>query len=169
MAGCGTCGACGADHSSKAPQSPSLVNLEVVRSIFTQAIINMMRRHISNAQGELDTEKMLEKDEYLAQWIGDTFTGKNPHFETGPEDWNSSGLAQYMRENLAHLTEAKDLLTDDDEEVVYNISALFKEQAQAAISSFLADGNFSTYPEELPPYAAQFIEAWAMLYTGAPL
>ena len=67
MAGCGTCGSCRPDHSSKAPQSPSLVNLEVVRSIFSQAVINMMRRHISNAQGELDTEKMLEKDAFLAE------------------------------------------------------------------------------------------------------
>lgn len=169
MAGCGTCGSCRPDHSSKAPQSPSLVNLEVVRSIFSQAVINMMRRHISNAQGELDTEKMLEKDAFLAQWLGDTFTGKNPHFEIGPENWNPNGLAAFLRENLAHLPQAKDLLIGDDEEVIYSISKLFKDQAQGAISGLLAEGNFSTYPEELPPYASQFIEAWAMLYTGAPL
>ena len=97
-----------------------------------------MRRHISNAQGELDTEKMLEKDAFLAQWLGDTFTGKNPHFEIGPENWNPNGLAAFLRENLAHLPQAKDLLIGDDEEVIYSISKLFKDQAQGAISGFLA-------------------------------
>lgn len=170
MAKCSpNCGACGHDHSSEAPQSPSLVNLEVVRSIFTRAVINMMRRHISNIQGELDTDTMLEKDEYLAEWLGDTFSGKNPHFETGPEDWNPHGLAAHLKENLAQLPEAKDILVGDDETVVANASSLFKLQAQGAIGAFLAEGNFRQYPEELPPYADQFIEAWAMLYTGAKL
>ena len=40
-------GCCGHDHSSKAEQAPSIVDIEVVRKILSQAVVNMCKRAIA--------------------------------------------------------------------------------------------------------------------------
>ena len=60
-------GCCGHDHSSKAEQAPSIVDIEVVRKILSQAVVNMCKRAIACAEGELTRDELAEKDMKLME------------------------------------------------------------------------------------------------------
>ena len=96
---------CGHDHSSKAEQPPSIVDIEVVRRILSQALVNMFKRSIACVQGEITEDERAEKDQKLVEWLGDTFCGKNPHFEIGTDDWNPDGLAQFILITVQEIAE----------------------------------------------------------------
>lgn len=88
-------GCCGHDHSSKAEQAPSIVDIEVVRKILSQAIVNMCKRAIACAEGELTRDELAEKDMKLMEWLGETFCGNNSHLnralKTGqPKVWQNT-------------------------------------------------------------------------------
>ncbi len=158
------------DHSSRAPQSPSLVSLPVVRIMLATAYINMGRRHVASHQGELSKEAVRIKDEYLAKWLTETFGGQNPHFETGPENWNPHRLAEHLREALAPMREGgKESFPEDDKEVLQMVFDLFKEQCALAVGDGIRSGELLDYPERLSPAVERFIESWAMLLIGAPV
>ena len=88
-------GCCGHDHSSKAEQAPSIVDIEVVRKILSHAIVNMCKRAIACAEGELTRDELAEKDMKLMEWLGETFCGNtvilNRALKTGqPKVWQNT-------------------------------------------------------------------------------
>lgn len=158
---------CGRDHSSKAPQSPSLVDIEVVRKIFAQAIVNMCSRLVSVANGEMTIEEQRNKDLYLAQWLGETFCAYNKHFEPGPEGWNPSGLAEFVRQQFKDKHPENDFEADD-ETAVFSACAIFVGESYKALEDTLKNGVVLTNPNRLPDSVDRFVEAWTMLFVGAP-
>lgn len=114
---------CGHDHQLKAEQPPSLVDIEVVRRILSQALVNMFKRSIACVQGEITEDERAEKDQKLVEWLGETFSGNNPHFEIGPDDWNPDGLAQFIRMTVQEIAEKTE--EDTPEETIYETAAYF--------------------------------------------
>ncbi len=167
---CASNSRCGHDHSSRAPQSPSLVSLDVVREMLLTAFVNMGRRHFSLTQGQLTEEQVKEKDEYLVRWLTDTFCGNNRHFEVGPEDWNPHGLATYLKGALAPLREGgEESFPEKDDEVLSLVFDLFVDQVSLAVDDCITDGYKLQDPKDLPATVDHFIEVWSMLLTGAPI
>ena len=84
-------GCCGHDHSSKAEQAPSIVDIEVVRKILSQAVVNMCKRAIACAEGELTRDELAEKDMKLMEWLGVTTVILNRALKTGqPKVWQNT-------------------------------------------------------------------------------
>lgn len=159
---------CGHDHSSKAPQSPSIVDIEVVRKLLSQAVINMCKRVVAAAKGEISRDELVDKDLELTEWLGDTFCGRNKHFESGPEDWNPEGLAEFIKQTIPQITEVPFNEELDSDDIVFKACAIFVGEAYKAVEETLKSGVELTHPNSFPASVAAFIEAWTMLFVGAP-
>ena len=85
------------DFSSRAEQLPSLAAIDVVERLLLQALKNTAQRASRAAAGELTADELREANETLIDWLADTFSGRNRHFQSA-ENWNPHGLADYMRE-----------------------------------------------------------------------
>lgn len=162
-------GCCGHDHSSKAEQPPSLVDIEVVRKLLSQAVVNMCKRAMACAEGELTRDELAEKDLTLMEWLGETFCGNNSHFEPGPEDWTPAGLAEYIKQALPQITENPEGAEMSSDEVVVKACAIFVGEAYKAIHSALKAGFPLLDADELPAPVASFVESWTLLFVGAPV
>ena len=162
-------GCCGHDHSSKAEQAPSIVDIEVVRKILSQAVVNMCKRAIACAEGELTRDELAEKDMKLMEWLGETFCGNNSHFEPGPEDWTTEGLAEYINQALPQIEENPEGEEMSSDEVVVKACAIFVGEAYKAIHDALKAGFPLLDADELPAPVASFVEAWTLLFVGAPM
>lgn len=157
---------CG-DFSSKAAGLPSLVSIETVGDILSQAVKNTAGRSEAVAAGDLSPEELQAADERLANWLATTFSGGNPHFASG-EDWNPNGLSLYLQDALAEAIEATvGMVPEDPEEVICGAVAVFMTELYAFLSDF-AHGGFSVTGAEATPMGAAFINRWARLFTGAP-
>ena len=157
-------GCCGHDHGSKAVQKPSLVDIEVVRNIFSQAMKNMFSRALSCARGELSKEDLIDKDEYLSQWLTETFCGHNKYFEEGPECWNPTGLAEVLRQ--MPLVRIKQEV--DDEAVVFTAISVFIDESHKIIANQLTQEDLSEDNKLNLEGIERFIEYWTLLFSGAP-
>lgn len=162
-------GCCGHDHSSKAEQAPSIVDIEVVRKILSQAVVNMCKRAIACAEGELTRDELAEKDMKLMEWLGETFCGNNSHFEPGPEDWTTEGLAEYIKQALPQIEENPEGEEMSSDEVVVKACAIFVGEAYKAIHDALKAGFPLLDADELPVPVASFVESWTLLFVGAPM
>lgn len=162
-------GCCGHDHSSKAEQAPSIVDIEVVRKILSQAVVNMCKRAIACAEGELTRDELAEKDMKLMEWLGETFCGNNSHFEPGPEDWTTEGLAEYIKQALPQIEENPEGEEMSSDEVVVKACAIFVEEAYKAIHDALKAGFPLLDADELPAPVASFVRTWTLLFVGAPM
>ena len=115
MSRCSSCfsgGGC-RDFSSRAEQLPSLAAIDVVEKLLLQALKNTAKRAEMAARGEMSREELTEANQKLVDWLGLTFAGGNPHFQSA-EDWNPRGLAQYMREEMPDsLKAAVNTIPDD--------------------------------------------------------
>ena len=157
---------CG-DFSSKAAGLPSLVSIETVGDILSQAVKNTAGRSEAVAAGDLSPEELQAADERLANWLATTFSGGNPHFASG-EDWNPNGLSLYLQDAFAEAIEATvGMVPEDPEEVICGAVAVFMTELYAFLSDF-ARGGFSVTGAEATPMGAAFINRWARLFTGAP-
>ena len=156
---------CGHDHSSKAEQPPSIVDIEVVRRILSQALVNMFKRSIACVQGEITEDERVEKDQKLVEWLGDTFCGKNPHFEIGPDDWNPDGLAQFIRMTVQEIAEKTE--EDTPEETIYETAAYFCVKSYLVLRDTFQAGWEIEDANNLPPMLQEWVETWTMLFVGA--
>lgn len=156
---------CGHDHSSKAEQPPSIVDIEVVRRILSQALVNMFKRSIACVQGEITEDERVEKDQKLVEWLGDTFCGKNPHFEIGPDDWNPDGLAQFIRMTVQEIAEKTE--EDTPEETIYETAAYFCAKSYLVLRDMFQAGWEIEDANNLPPMLQEWVETWTMLFVGA--
>lgn len=156
---------CGHDHSSKAEQSPSIVDIEVVRRILSQALVNMFKRSIACVQGEITEDERAEKDQKLVEWLGDTFCGKNPHFEIGPDDWNPDGLAQFIRMTVQEIAEKTE--EDTPEETIYETAVYFCAKSYLVLRDTFQAGWEIEDANNLPPMLQEWVETWTMLFVGA--
>ena len=156
---------CGHDHSSKAEQPPSIVDIEVVRRILSQALVNMFKRSIACVQGEITEDERVEKDQKLVEWLGDTFCGKNPHFEIGPDDWNPDGLAQFIRMTVQEIAEKTE--EDTPEETIYETAADFCAKSYLVLRDTFQAGWEIEDANNLPPMLQEWVETWTMLFVGA--
>lgn len=156
---------CGHDHSSKAEQPPSIVDIEVVRRILSQALVNMFKRSIACVQGEITEDERVEKDQKLVEWLGDTFCGKNPHFEIGPDDWNPDGLAQFIRMTVQEIAEKTE--EDTPEETIYETAAYFCAKSYLVLRDTFQAGWEIEDANNLPPMLQKWVETWTMLFVGA--
>ncbi len=156
---------CGHDHSSKAEQPPSIVDIEVVRRILSQALVNMFKRSIACVQGEITEDERAEKDQKLVEWLGDTFCGKNPHFEIGPDDWNPDGLAQFIRMTVQEIAEKTE--EDTPEETIYETAAYFCAKSYLVLRDTFQAGWEIEDANNLPPMLQEWVETWTMLFVGA--
>lgn len=156
---------CGHDHSSKAEQPPSIVDIEVVRRILSQALVNMFKRSIACVQGEITEDERAEKDQKLVEWLGDTFCGKNPHFEIGPDDWNPDGLAQFIRMAVQEIAEKTE--EDTPEETIYETAAYFCAKSYLVLRDTFQAGWEIEDANNLPPMLQEWVETWTMLFVGA--
>ena len=160
--GCG----CG-DFSSKAERLPSLVSIEVVGDILSQAVKNTAARSEATAAGDMSPEELQAADAKLADWLGVTFSGGNSHFASG-EDWNPQGLGTYLADMLAgEIRTVVGDVPEDPEEVVFAAAAVFMSELYAFLQEF-ARGGFSVAGAEATPMGGAFINRWARLFTGAP-
>ena len=153
---------CGHDHSSKAEQPPSIVDIEVVRRILSQALVNMFKRSIACVQGEITEDERVEKDQKLVEWLGDTFCGKNPHFEIGPDDWNPDGLAQFIRMTVQEIAEKTE--EDTPEETIYETAAYFCAKSYLVLRDTFQAGWEIEDANNLPPMLQEWVETWTMLF-----
>lgn len=156
---------CGHDHSSKAEQPPSLVDIEVVRRILSQALVNMFKRSIACVQGEITEDERAEKDQKLVEWLGETFSGNNPHFEIGPDDWNPDGLAQFIRMTVQEIAEKTE--EDTPEETIYETAAYFCAKSYLVLRDTFQAGWEIEDANNLPPMLQEWVETWTMLFVGA--
>ncbi|WP_368430425.1 hypothetical protein [uncultured Parasutterella sp.] len=156
---------CGHDHSSKAEQPPSIVDIEVVRRILSQALVNMFKRSIACVQGEITEDERAEKDQKLVEWLGDTFCGKNPHFEIGPDDWNPDGLAQFIRMTVQEIAEKTE--EDTPEETIYETAAYLCAKSYLVLRDTFQAGWEIEDANNLPPMLQEWVETWTMLFVGA--
>lgn len=156
---------CGHDHSSKAEQPPSIVDIEVVRRILSQALVNMFKRSIACVQGEITEDERAEKDQKLVEWLGDTFCGKNPHFEIGPDDWNPDGLAQFIRMTVQEIAEKTE--EDTHEETIYETAVYFCAKSYLVLRDTFQAGWEIEDANNLPPMLQEWVETWTMLFVGA--
>ncbi|WP_289163499.1 hypothetical protein [uncultured Parasutterella sp.] len=156
---------CGHDHSSKAEQPPSIVDIEVVRRILSQALVNMFKRSIACVQGEITEDERAEKDQKLVEWLGDTFCGKNPHFEIGPDDWNPDGLAQFIRMTVQEIAEKTE--EDTPEETIYETAVYFCAKSYLVLRDTFQAGWEIEDANNLPPMLQEWVETWTMLFVGA--
>ncbi len=165
---CPSCrGRCCGDFSSKAEQLPSLVSIEVVGDLLSQAVKNTAMRSEATAAGEMSPEELQAADAKLADWLGTTFAGGNAHFASG-EDWNPNGLGAYLADMLSsEIRTVTGAVPDDPEDVVYAVAAVFMTELYAFLQDF-AQGGFSVAGAEKTPMGAAFINRWTRLLTGAP-
>lgn len=152
MSSCTKChGGC-RDFSSKAERAPNLASIDVVEGILLKAAKNMRARAESFAAGELTEDDIEAANARLMEWLGTTFAGGNPHFET-TEDWNPTGLAALIREKAEEL----DLTDLSDEAVVRAAASWFVADAVETVTASPDDGS-------LEALAAR----WAAGFTGMP-
>lgn len=156
---------CCHDHSSKAEQPPSIVDIEVVRRILSQALVNMFKRSIACVQGEINEDERAEKDQILVEWLGETFSGNNPHFESGPDDWNPDGLAQFIRMTVQEIAEKTE--EDSSEETIYEAAAYFCAKSYLVLRDTFHAGREIEDANNLPPMLQEWVESWTMLFVGA--
>ena len=105
----------------------------------------------------------------LMEWLGETFCGNNSHFEPGPEDWTTEGLAEYIKQALPQIEENPEGEEMSSDEVVVKACAIFVEQAYKAIHDALKAGFPLLDADELPAPVASFVESWTLLFVGAPM
>ena len=157
---------CG-DFSSKAARLPSLVSIETVGDILSQAVKNTAGRSEAVAAGDLSPEELQAADERLANWLATAFSGGEPGFGSGV-DWNPGGLSLFLQDALAEAIEATGgMVPEDPVEVICGAVAVFMTELYAFLSDF-ARGGFSVTGAEAPPMGAAFIIRWARPFTGAP-
>lgn len=156
---------CGHDHSSKVEQPPSIVDIEVVRRILSQALVNMFKRSIACAQGEMTEEERAAKDKILVEWLGETFSGNNPHFESGPDDWNPDGLALFIRMMVHEIAEK--IEEGSSEETIYKAAAYFCEKSYLVLRDAFHASREIEDPNNLPSILQEWVETWTMLLVGA--
>ena len=100
----------------------------------------MCKRAIACAEGELTRDELAEKDMKLMEWLGETFCGNNSHFEPGPEDWTTEGLAEYIKQALPQIEENPEGGGMSPDEVVVKACAIFVGEAYKAIHDALKAG-----------------------------
>lgn len=158
---------CGCDFSSKAEQLPSLVSIEVVGDILAQALGNTARRSEAVAAGDMSPDELQTADAKLADWLGVTFSGGNPHFASG-EDWNPQGLSLYLTDLLSEdIRQVVGTIPEDPEEVVFAAVMVFMRDLYDFLSDF-SQGGFSVAGAEKTPMGVAFINRWSRILTGAP-
>ena len=84
-------------------------------------------------EGELTRDELAEKDMKLMEWLGETFCGNNSHFEPGPEDWTTEGLAEYIKQALPQIEENPEGEEMSSDEVVVKACAIFVEIGRAHV------------------------------------
>lgn len=158
--GCRGCG----DFSSRAERRPNLLEIEVVTQIFHQAIRNLLRCDEAFLQGALSAEDIEAADEKLIVWIGETFSGRNKHFEASDE-WHPEGLARHILHALA--SSLSSAMPVDDAEVLERAGELFIRDVRALAQSLRGSSLSSADVAESEPMV-ELAERWAHLYVGAP-
>ncbi len=103
------------------------------------------------------------------EWLGETFCGNNSHFEPGPEDWTTEGLAEYIKQALPQIEENPEGGGMSSDEVVVKACAIFVGEAYKAIHDALKAGFPLLDADELPAPVASFVESWTLLFVGAPM
>ena len=151
--GCG--GGC-SDFSSKAEQLPNLLAIDVVGTIFEQAIRNMTLRCASLESGLMSPEEYDEAKSKLIDWLVALFRGENPHFETNSE-WHQGALADFLREKLNRPT-------DSDAGVLRFAMTLFADDADQMAHEVVSQAS----DERSNAARSQMARLWAHLMTGAP-
>lgn len=170
MAGCGSsCGpSCRCDFSSRAPQLPSLLSIEVVTGLLCQAVANSARRAQMAENGDMSPEEIDAADDKLVNWLGATFCGNNRHYASG-EGWNSEGLAAYLREMISdEIAASCGGVPRNDDQLVYAACALFVKDMYRLIERDQAAGRDLDGIENTPA-GVRFIGFWSRLLVGAPL
>ena len=170
MARCArSCGpSCRCDFSSRAPQLPSLLSIEVVAGLLAQAVANSARRARLADLGEMSPEEVDAADDMLVNWLGATFCGGNRHYASG-EGWNSEGLARYLRETIPdQIVASCGGLPRDDDQLVYATCALFVKDMYRIIERDQSMGRDLDGMENTPA-AGRLIRFWSALLVGAPL
>lgn len=166
MVKCPTCNLGGCkDFSSRAEQLPSLADIEVVRTLLTQALTNMCTRLRSVASGEMTREEAENKNRVLADWLTDTLSGCNRHFQSGAEGWNPEGLS----EHLLSLFQGQENFPFDCTRPIGSICLQFVAQAEEVSAELVKRGAFTPGQKELPAWSEAFVENWCLLLTGAPI
>ena len=170
MSRCSSCfsgGGC-RDFSSRAEQLPSLAAIDVVEKLLLQALKNTAKRAEMAARGEISREELTEANQKLVDWLGLTFAGGNPHFQSA-EGWNPRGLAQYMREEMPDsLKAAVNTIPDDDEEVIYTAAGIFLSDVYATLHSLAVQGVPFDGIENAEP-CVRMVQFWSALMVGAPI
>lgn len=168
--GCFSCNARGrscCDHSTTEAQKPSLASIDVVGDIFSQALSNTARRAEEVASGEMSPEEISAADEKLLNWLGQTFSGGNRHFDTA-EGWNPDGLAQYLRPILQIAIEpVGEVYYEDDGAVIFAAMQAFLREVYELIET--AEQRGVTPQMAAKSQAAyNLVTRWARIMTGAP-
>lgn len=156
------------DFSSRAEQLPSLAAIDVVERLLLQALKNTAQRASRAAAGELTADELREANETLIDWLADTFSGRNRHFQSA-ENWNPHGLADYMREMMPESLKAVvSEIPTDDEEVIHLAAGIFLSDVYATLHSLAQQGYSMEGVENLEP-CVRVVGFWTQLMVGAPI
>lgn len=166
---CATSSRCGHDHSSRAPQKPSLVDLEVVRQFFTVSFVRIAQSVEATHSGEMTQEDFRKKAEAIATRLSEIFCGYFSNYDEGPEDWNPHGLAETLRDILGQNgVWDENGVPQSDENVVFTGCEIFIEQSIKAVNDKRSQGFVIRTADDIPGDVEMFIEQWAMIFAGAP-
>lgn len=153
-------------YASRQELPPNISALPVARDAVTQAVVNSFERAQKVAAGEMTFEQLQEANLKLVMWLEDTFCARNPHFLAETE-FNRVNFARYLRTSVGEelALAGQHLAMDDDEAFVfavfaYFVSEIFEVLKTADVAHLGLVGNRAI---------AQFVERWAMRFTGAPV
>lgn len=153
------CGGGCCDFSSKAPQKPSLLQLDVVDGIFTAAIRNMTLRKAQCQTGLMSDKEYEAAKEKLVDWLVATFSGRNPHFSTEAEWHEYGGLVELLRLRLP-------IDGSSQARALTQAFELFATEADELAGILVHNGGLET--ENAKVVIGAKASAWAQLFVGAP-
>lgn len=117
----------------------------------------------------MSEEELQGKSIILADWLKETFCGRNRHFENGAEDWNPVGLAEFILSVAPEIAAVDQIRTEEDAaKVIEEACSLFVQQISTASKIAFDSGIQIKNFNELTPPIRTLIETWSLLLVGAP-
>lgn len=167
MVNCRCNSRCGCDFSSRAARLPDLTSGDVVFGILFDVARKLFARSRAAAMGDMSDDQYQAKREEMLDWLLVTFSGENAHFESS-EDWNPSGLADYLMETFGEeLKKSAGLLGRDPRAVLACALRLFFKDIEIQIAKTDAQIDAETFARRSS--SVNQLNWWTRLFIGAPV
>lgn len=165
MARCDTscrssCRRCG-DFGSRAERKPDLLNIEVTTGIFRKAFQNFLKRR--RLLGiEYDRDDVAAADRKLVLWLVETFSGRNPHYESSDE-WHAFGIYEQFAEWLPRLADR------EGDALLEGAFERFLADMEDAYDILKESPRWFDPEDGLDEFVESLAQVWGAVTAGAPL